>query len=156
MKFGYEHEEAVSPVIGVILMVAITVILAATVGVFVLGMGSDMKGPKEVVIVASTNASGTSVTLQGGKDLSQLEKIMFKVNGATKTSGIYKNTTEAKTDGGINPFDNGYLKANLTKTTPKTFAVGDVIYLDTVKTGSLLVTGKFSDGEEKVLLQKTL
>ncbi|WP_298668431.1 type IV pilin N-terminal domain-containing protein, partial [uncultured Methanofollis sp.] len=36
MKLGYEHEEAVSPVIGVILMVAITVILAATVAVFVL------------------------------------------------------------------------------------------------------------------------
>ena len=35
--------EAVSPVIGVILMVAITVILAAVIGTFVLGLGDDVQ-----------------------------------------------------------------------------------------------------------------
>lgn len=35
-------ERAVSPVIGVILMVAITVILAAVIGVFVLGLGDEL------------------------------------------------------------------------------------------------------------------
>jgi flagellin-like protein len=35
-------DEAVSPVIGVILMVAITVILAAVIGTFVLGLGNDL------------------------------------------------------------------------------------------------------------------
>ena len=35
-------EDAVSPVIGVILMVAITVILAAVIGTFVLGLGDDL------------------------------------------------------------------------------------------------------------------
>lgn len=35
-------EEGVSPVIGVILMVAITVILAAVIGTFVLGLGDDV------------------------------------------------------------------------------------------------------------------
>jgi len=37
-------DEAVSPVIGVILMVAITVILAAVIGTFVLGLGSEIEG----------------------------------------------------------------------------------------------------------------
>ena len=37
-----ESERAVSPVIGVILMVAITVILAAVIGVFVLGLGDEL------------------------------------------------------------------------------------------------------------------
>jgi flagellin-like protein len=37
------EDRAVSPVIGVILMVAITVILAAVIGTFVLGLGSDLK-----------------------------------------------------------------------------------------------------------------
>ncbi|WP_331232886.1 type IV pilin N-terminal domain-containing protein [Natronorarus salvus] len=37
-----EEERAVSPVIGVILMVAITVILAAVIGTFVLGLGDDV------------------------------------------------------------------------------------------------------------------
>ncbi len=36
-------DEAVSPVIGVILMVAITVILAAVIGTFVLGLGECIR-----------------------------------------------------------------------------------------------------------------
>jgi flagellin-like protein len=36
-------DEAVSPVIGVIPMVAITVILAAVIGTFVLGLGDEVK-----------------------------------------------------------------------------------------------------------------
>ncbi|QLG27386.1 type IV pilin N-terminal domain-containing protein [Halorarum halophilum] len=36
-------ERAVSPVIGVILMVAITVILAAVIGTFVLGLGNNLQ-----------------------------------------------------------------------------------------------------------------
>ncbi|ELY97916.1 type IV pilin [Natrialba asiatica] len=39
---GNEEERAVSPVIGVILMVAITVILAAVIAAFVLDMGSGL------------------------------------------------------------------------------------------------------------------
>ena len=38
----FEDREAVSPVIGVILMVAITVILAAVIGTFVLGLGDQV------------------------------------------------------------------------------------------------------------------
>ena len=39
----FNDENAVSPVIGVILMVAITVILAAVIGTFVLGLGNDLQ-----------------------------------------------------------------------------------------------------------------
>ena len=38
-----KEDRAVSPVIGVILMVAITVILAAVIGTFVLGLGSNVQ-----------------------------------------------------------------------------------------------------------------
>jgi len=38
-----DDEKAVSPVIGVILMVAITVILAAVIGTFVLGLGDQVQ-----------------------------------------------------------------------------------------------------------------
>ena len=43
VKRFLEDDSAVSPVIGVILMVAITVILAAVIGTFVLGMGDDLQ-----------------------------------------------------------------------------------------------------------------
>ena len=42
LKAFIEDREAVSPVIGVILMVAITVILAAVIGTFVLGLGDQV------------------------------------------------------------------------------------------------------------------
>lgn len=43
LKALFADEGAVSPVIGVILMVAITVILAAVIGTFVLGLGQNVQ-----------------------------------------------------------------------------------------------------------------
>jgi flagellin-like protein len=43
IKNIFTDEDAVSPVIGVILMVAITVILAAVIGTFVLGLGDQVQ-----------------------------------------------------------------------------------------------------------------
>ena len=50
MKFT-KNEDAVSPVIGVILMVAITVILAAVIAAFVFGMAGNISKTK---VVAAT------------------------------------------------------------------------------------------------------
>jgi flagellin-like protein len=54
------EDRAVSPVIGVILMVAITVILAAVIGTFVLGLGSDLK--------TGVQAGATVQADEGGQD----------------------------------------------------------------------------------------
>jgi len=43
LKTFFRDDKAVSPVIGVILMVAITVILAAVIGTFVLGLGDQLQ-----------------------------------------------------------------------------------------------------------------
>ena len=56
-----DDDNAVSPVIGVILMVAITVILAAVIATFVLGMGSDLLG-------ASPPTTSTDGNLNAGWD----------------------------------------------------------------------------------------
>ena len=56
-KFS-KDEDAVSPVIGVILMVAITVILAAVIAAFVFGMGGSLtEAPPTVSITATNNAA---------------------------------------------------------------------------------------------------
>jgi flagellin-like protein len=56
-KFS-KDEDAVSPVIGVILMVAITVILAAVIAAFVFGMGGNLsQAPPTVSITASSNSA---------------------------------------------------------------------------------------------------
>ncbi|NOR46819.1 MAG: type IV pilin [Methanosarcinaceae archaeon] len=58
-KFS-KDEEAVSPVIGVILMVAITVILAAVIAAFVFNMGGGLKeAPPTVSITAVSNSATT-------------------------------------------------------------------------------------------------
>ena len=48
-------ERGVSPVIGVILMVAITVILAAVIGTFVLGLGQNTQSSPQASITISDN-----------------------------------------------------------------------------------------------------
>ena len=56
-------EDAVSPVIGVILMVAITVILAAVIGTFVLGLGDQVDNNARAGIDADVDATDNNVTL---------------------------------------------------------------------------------------------
>jgi len=57
-------DRAVSPVIGVILMVAITVILAAVIGTFVLGLGDQIGGSATAgVTVDGDNTTEVTVTL---------------------------------------------------------------------------------------------
>ena len=76
IKELFEGEDAVSPVIGVILMVAITVILAAVIGAFVIGIGDDQETVpqaswdfeqsteniyEDVTVVEVTHQSGSSI-----------------------------------------------------------------------------------------------
>ena len=57
-------DRAVSPVIGVILMVAITVILAAVIGTFVLGLGDQIGGSATAgVTVDGDNSTEVTITL---------------------------------------------------------------------------------------------
>ena len=73
MKF--EREEAVSPVIGVILMVAITVILAAVIAAFVFGMAGDVETTKSVAATAKQTGTSVIVTYQGGSDASDVSTL---------------------------------------------------------------------------------
>jgi flagellin-like protein len=67
MKFG-KNDEAVSPVIGVILMVAITVILAAVIAAFVFGMGTPVKAPQVQLKFTATNSSSGNDILKISHD----------------------------------------------------------------------------------------
>jgi flagellin-like protein len=62
------ERRAVSPVIGVILMVAITVILAAVIGTFVLGLGDQASesAPQAQFSFEFNGSTGLNVTHEGG------------------------------------------------------------------------------------------
>ena len=87
-EYSQKNEEAVSPVIGVILMVAITVILAA-----VNRLHSCSASPgniQKTKVVAATeyrvNGSFVQVTYQGGQDSGTMGGDPFQVDGANSTT----------------------------------------------------------------------
>lgn len=83
-----DEDRAVSPVIGVILMVAITVILAAVIGTFVLGLGDRVNSasPTATFSFDYTTAGNTdkivSITHDGG-DSVQDSQIKVQVGSTT-------------------------------------------------------------------------
>ena len=119
------NDDAVSPVIGVILMVAITVILAAVIAAFVFNMTGDIETTKTVMISAKLVPEGIETIIQGGAGLAQLNNITYSINGTYKT---HQNTN--------------FTVGNVTKIT----AVGDA--------PRFLAVGHFSDGSEQILLNK--
>ena len=89
LKTLFAEDRAVSPVIGVILMVAITVILAAVIGTFVLGLGQNIGNTApQATINVEASASSDTVSLEhnGGDGLhSDRTKIVFDVGGSPYT-----------------------------------------------------------------------
>ncbi|QLG63219.1 type IV pilin [Halorarum salinum] len=107
---------AVSPVIGVILMVAITVILAAVIGTFVLGLGNSLgdTAPNANFDFDYDETGGNSynvtATHRGGATISQ-----DNANNVTLSDGTNESGFEDFEDAGIStgssatldPVDNG-------------------------------------------------
>ncbi|MFA4935448.1 MAG: type IV pilin N-terminal domain-containing protein [Candidatus Methanoperedens sp.] len=88
MKFN-KNEEAVSPVIGVILMVAITVILAAVIAAFVFGMGTPKVAPQASITITSASATTGNITLShAGGDAIDLNKVKAIVDGTASQHNI--------------------------------------------------------------------
>lgn len=114
---NFKNEEAVSPVIGVILMVAITVILAAVVAAFVFGMTDNIDPQKEVYATTTktVNEAGQTlliVTLQGGKDINLIKKVecIIGTNEPVTLEGLGEtDTAELGKSGRINLDETGYL-----------------------------------------------
>ncbi|VVB97824.1 Uncharacterised protein [uncultured archaeon] len=100
MKFG-KNDEAVSPVIGVILMVAITVILAAVIAAFVFGMGPPVKAP-QVQLKFTATPSILTITHSGGDPLI-LKNEKITITNAANNNPILNSTLMYDNSTG-NPF----------------------------------------------------
>ena len=85
----FSDDRGVSPVIGVILMVAITVILAAVIGTFVLGLGDSLgdNQPTAQLSVDNVNFTDNNVTIgHNGGDTLQGGDLRVTVNGDEPTA----------------------------------------------------------------------
>ena len=84
-------ERAVSPVIGVILMVAITVILAAVIGTFVLGLGDSLGDSQPTAQLSisgeesDNDVAGTITIEHTGGDTINAENIDIAVRNGSET-----------------------------------------------------------------------
>lgn len=80
----FKKDRAVSPVIGVILMVAITVILAAVIGTFVLGLGNKVGTTQPNVQFdfeySEDSPNRIEITHSGGESL-QTSQLQVQVEG---------------------------------------------------------------------------
>ena len=82
-------DRAVSPVIGVILMVAITVILAAVIGTFVLGLGDSLGDSQPTAqLSVDVDESGNNVTIShDGGDGIDLDDVDIVARNGSSTVG---------------------------------------------------------------------
>ena len=123
-------EDAVSPVIGVILMVAVTVILAAVIAAFVFGMGSNVSKTKVVAVTAAQDsATGGTITYQGGQDAASLNSVGYIVGTANMA---FMNATST--------------------TTPLAVGTSATLTGLTANKDHIVATGFFLDGSSQVLL----
>jgi len=91
----FDDDRAVSPVIGVILMVAITVILAAVIGTFVLGLGDQIQSTTPQASFgfdSADDANEITVTHESGDSID--------ANNLNLTAQTTFNSTEAPSETG--------------------------------------------------------
>lgn len=128
-----KKDDAVSPVIGVILMVAITVILAAVIAAFVFGMAGNVQKTKNIAATATQQGLTTTITYVGGPD-----------SGDLATDGLSYAVTS--TNGTI-------IKSSTAFATP--INVGSSVMEPHSPAGTkdhVVVTAKFADGTSQVIL----
>ena len=85
-----KSEEAVSPVIGTILIVAVTVILAAIIASFVFGSAANIQKTKIVSTTVQLDPDGSTITImyQGGQDDGTLTSLTITApDGTVKYTG---------------------------------------------------------------------
>ena len=147
MKHFKNEEEAVSPVIGVILMVAIVVILAAVIAAFVFGMAGSGTSSKNVATTVTLSGppsgyTGFSLLWQGGSDLSKVTAARY----STYTSAGAPIDPDTAVTGTT---DEGWQ--------PKVGEVDTTTFGTVAPSGSrLIITGTFSDGSSQVIYDRTI
>jgi len=133
LKQLFTDDDAVSPVIGVILMVAITVILAAVIGAFVLDIGGSQESAPQVQWDWSQDSS-SGVTLEhGGGDT---------IESSTNLEVSYPDGSSTATDdvsGNYNSGDQVWTKSP-----------GDL-----ANSGTIELTWESSDGSSSQVLSDT-
>lgn len=143
------NDEAVSPVIGVVLMVAVTVILAAVIASFVFGSTGNVQKTKVIAATANLETTGSiAIVYQGGQDDQSLSYIT--VNAPNGTAVFYTSSE----DGALKPCPSGGCNIATDQKKPKVGAVMKLLPAPDWPSDNkhVIVVGSFSDLGNQVIL----
>jgi len=90
LKKLFNDDDAVSPVIGVILMVAITVILAAVIASFVLGLGDGQQETPTASFDFDYDGTDLTVTHESGDKL-DADRLSIETTGSSSFSSSFSD-----------------------------------------------------------------
>ena len=131
-----KNDEAVSPVMGVILMVAITVILATIIASYAFGMSESVHNIRVVATSVVQSGSDILITYQGGVAHPDLQSLTI----------VAPDGTSFKT---VSP--GGALSTTGTPVTPNIGSVMVLSYAATSYQDHVTVIGHFTDGSEQII-----
>lgn len=134
-----DNDEAVSPVIAVILMVAITVVLAATVYVWVSGFGGSSGTPAKTISLSSASALNSgekAFAVASATSGMKWSDVTVTINGVSRAL----DTTAAACDATPSAAASTYLACSGTteEATTDTINAGDMVYLSGLNSGDTL------------------
>ena len=133
-----DSDRAVSPVIGVILMVAITVILSAVIGTFVLGIGDQLgdSAPQasfstESVTATADDSLSFEIQKTGGQDINPSDLTLVidgKRIGTVANEGTESNPWQTGATSSFTDDDQTYSAGDVVEISFVHDPSGDIIY----------------------------
>jgi flagellin-like protein len=153
----FRDEDAVSPVIGVILMVAITVILAAVIATFVLGLGEQVSSTSPQASFTfqfseeNANTDGVlSITHDGGDTIKAKEIYVRGQNGSNAGGGNINDHWKNFVDGSVSGAHGGTASAE--KQGESAVAGGDYIEFGVGTDGEMRTVYEANEGDTSATL----
>lgn len=145
---GSKDERAVSPVIGVILMVAITVILAAVIAAFVLDLGDSVDQEAQAGVDISQDADAEEVDVS----LTSTGNVEYIVLRGDATDDDIADQIQTPAEDNVDPDD--YEPAE--EPDHRLNQTGEVVTveMDDDEEGSISVVGVTEGGSETVLVEE--
>jgi flagellin-like protein len=138
------EEEAVSPVVGVIMMIAITVVIAAVVAAFAYGIiGGVKKAPNSALVVEDAVVASTQIKIihHGGDTIINAFNGSGTVNNAWKNLNIKINGVDQQwgnVTGAIGDDDTNFESGEQITLNVVALASGDTIAMVFTPTGDIL------------------
>ena len=142
-----ENEKAVTPIVRTIMLVAITVILAAIVAAFLFGFAGQNLQTTHIVsaTMQRVDTSHVSMTYYGGQDAAALLGMTFTVNDKTNIT-VTTGSTSVTVSGNQVTANSGAVPIGLGVTIPAT----------NPKKDHIVITGLFSDGSSAIIAESIL